>query len=215
MTIRHHIPPRLIRAYVAGSLPASFATVVAAHVSLCDECRARLAAEELAAGAILDSLEPAPAPEGDAGLRERLLARLDEVPELPDEAPPERMGIYPGPVAQALKGRPPRWKRLGGGIRQAILAQDAEGSARLLYIPPGTAVPDHSHGGLELTMVLQGSFSDETGHYGVGDVEVADESLEHTPVAGPEAPCICLAATDAPLRFRSLVPRLLQPLFRI
>ena len=53
------------------------------------------------------------------------------------------------------------------------------------------------------------------GAFGVGDLEVADGDLEHTPTAGEEAPCICLAATDAPLRFQSLVPRLLQPLFKI
>jgi putative transcriptional regulator len=27
--------------------------------------------------------------------------------------------------------------------------------------------------------------------------------------------CICAAATDAPLRFRGLIPRLLQPILRI
>lgn len=216
-TITHHIPARLIRAYAAGSLPQSFATVVAAHVSLCDDCRAQLAAEELAAGAVLDGLAPAGASAGDeSDLRARVLARLDTAPDpLPDEAPPARQGIYPGPVAAALKGRPPRWSRLGSGVRQMILEGDGEGSVRLLFIPPGKPVPEHSHGGLELTMVLQGSFDDETGHYGVGDVEVADETLEHTPVAGPGAPCIALAATDAPLRFRPLIPRLLQPLFRI
>ena len=46
---------------------------------------------------------------------------------------------------------------------------------------------------------------------GVGDVEIADEALDHTPVADAGAACICLAATDAPLRFRSFLPRLLQP----
>ena len=76
-------------------------------------------------------------------------------------------------------------------------------------------MPDHSHNGLELTLVLQGSFSDATGRFGVGDLEIADEDLEHTPVADPGDACICLAATDAPLRFRAIVPRLLQPLFRI
>ncbi len=89
------------------------------------------------------------------------------------------------------------------------------GSARLLYIPPGQGVPDHGHNGLELTLVLQGSFTDETGSFGTGDLEIADQTLDHTPVAGPDAPCICLAATDAPLRFRAFMPRLLQPLFRI
>lgn len=63
--------------------------------------------------------------------------------------------------------------------------------------------------------MLQGSFSDETGRFGVGDLEIADEELEHTPIADVGDACICLAATDAPLRFWSFVPRLLQPLFRI
>ena len=116
---------------------------------------------------------------------------------------------------EALKGEPPRWKSLGGGIRQSILSADKSGSARLLYIPPGRAVPEHSHGGLELTLVLQGSFSDAAGRFGVGDLEVAGADLDHQPIAGLETPCICLAATDAPLRFTSFMPRLLQPLFRI
>ncbi|TMV57076.1 transcriptional regulator, partial [Thioclava sp. BHET1] len=48
-----------------------------------------------------------------------------------------------------------------------------------------------------------------------GDVEVAEGDLEHQPIAGPGEACICLAATDAPLRFSQLIPRLLQPIFRI
>lgn len=209
--ITHHIPQTMIRAYAAGSLPHGFSLVVAAHVSKCDECRAMLEAEEAAGGAVLDTLD-APEMNGDA-LRDRLLSMLDE-PQ-PVEAEVRPMGIYPGPVAHALGGKEPRWRKLGGGIRQTILSADAEGSVRLLYIPAGEAVPDHGHKGTELTMVLQGSFSDETGHFGVGDVEVADEELDHTPVAGMVEPCICLAATDAPLRFHALVPRLLQPIFRI
>ena len=35
------------------------------------------------------------------------------------------------------------------------------------------------------------------------------------PVAEPGPDCICLAATDAPLRFSGIVPRLAQSIFRI
>ena len=59
--------------------------------------------------------------------------------------------------------------------------QRPEGSLRLLYITPGRAVSDHGHGGLELTLVLQGSFRDA---FGVGDVEVAAEDVQHAPIAG-------------------------------
>ncbi len=141
---------------------------------------------------------------------------MDMLDDPVEEAPVyHSSGIFPAPVMEALKGQPPRWKNLGLGTRQCILSRGSAGSVRLLYIPAGEAVPDHGHNGLELTLVLQGSFSDEAGHFGVGDVEIADESDEHVPTAGTECACICLAATDAPLRFRSLMPRLLQPLFRI
>ena len=63
--------------------------------------------------------------------------------------------------------------------------------------------------------MLQGAFRDETGRFGRGDLEDADPTLEHQPVAEAGEDCICLAVTDAPLRFKALIPRLLQPLFRI
>jgi putative transcriptional regulator len=68
---------------------------------------------------------------------------------------------------------------------------------------------------MELTLVLQGAFRDDVDRFGPGDVEIATEDLEHTPVAEGGVPCICLAATDAPLRFNSFLPRVLQPVFRI
>lgn len=39
--------------------------------------------------------------------------------------------------------------------------------------------------------------------------------LQHQPHAGAEKDCICLAVTDVPLRFKSLVTRLVQPLLGI
>lgn len=209
--IKHHIPGNLLAAYAAGSLPHGFALVVAAHVSMCEECRARLGAHEALGGAVLDS---AAAAEVSGDLKLRVLDMLDAPAAL---EPPryERSGIFPAPVMEALEGLPPKWKTLGMGVRQSILHRDADSSVRLLYIPPGMAVPDHGHSGLEMTLVLQGAFRDETGRFGTGDVECADDDLEHTPVAEDGAPCICLAATDGALRFNALVPRLLQPLFRI
>ncbi len=208
--INHHIPDPMMAAYAAGTLPHAFAVVVASHVSLCTQCRAALEAHQNVGGIVLEDTRTVAL---SSSLKDDILSQLD-APFTP--APVyERSGVLPGPVMEAMKGRAPRWKKLGMGVRQDILTADETGSVRLLHIPPGQAVPDHSHNGLEMTLVLQGSFSDETGHFGVGDVEIADETLEHTPTADEGEACICLAATDASLRFRSLVPRLLQPLFRI
>lgn len=208
--IHHHVPERLLVAYASGSLNHAFSLVVAAHVSLCEDCRAALEAHYAVGGSLLDDGEIADLSDG---IKTDLLARLD-APEVPQPIY-RRKGPLPGPVVAALGGRAPRWRSLGLGVKQDIIASGDEGSVRLLSIPPGQSVPDHSHGGMELTLVLQGSFSDATGEYRVGDLEIADEDLEHTPVATEGETCICLAATDAPLQFRSLVPRILQPIFRI
>lgn len=208
--ITHHISDPLMAAYAAGNLPYHYELVVAAQISMSDEARARLAAHEMAGGAVM--MESAEAVLS-AGMKNNVMAMLDE--PAPKEVTYHKSGVFPGPVMEALKGKPPKWKSMGFGVRQSILHADKQGSVRLLYIPGGEAVPDHSHEGLELTLVLQGSFSDETGRFGVGDIEIADDDLEHAPIADKGEPCICLAATGAPLRFKSWMPRLFQPLFRI
>lgn len=208
--IHHHIPENMLVAYAAGTLPHAFSVVIATHVSLCEQCRASYEAHQAVGGAVMES---AGASEVSVGLLASVLDRLDE--DWSAEPAFERSGIFPGPVVEAMQGRAPKWRKLGMGVRQDILSADQDGSLRLLYIPPGQAVPDHGHNGQELTLVLQGSFSDETGRFGVGDLEVADEELEHTPVADEGEACICLAATDAPLKFNAFFPRLLQPIFKI
>jgi putative transcriptional regulator len=39
--------------------------------------------------------------------------------------------------------------------------------------------------------------------------------LNHQPIAEAGVDCICLAATDAPLRFNGVLARIAQPFFRI
>ena len=83
----------------------------------------------------------------------------------------------------------------------------------LLRIAPGSKLPLHSHGGNELTMILDGAYDDMLGHFGPGDVADLDGEINHQPVTSPGVPCICVAATDAPLVFSGWFARTLQPLF--
>ncbi len=213
MMILHQLPDALMMGYAAGALPEAFNLVIATHVSLSDDARARLAAFEAVGGSVLDV---ATAPLAADSL-DRTMARLDMVPQLRARAPVAAEGIYPAPLAGyvAHDGRDIRWRPVGGGVRQAILRTDRKASVRLLRIPAGQSVPDHGHRGLELTLVLQGAFYDGKHRFGRGDIEVADVDLEHTPIAEEGLDCICLAATDAPLRFKGLIPRLAQPFLRI
>jgi putative transcriptional regulator len=213
--INHHLTDALLMAYSAGTLPEAFSLVVATHISMCDECRARAGSFDSVGGQLLDSASGEALSDDALAATLRLIGGAAPEPRAPStrRAPstfPLPLQAYVGGDVDAV-----RWKRLGGGVRQMILPSSSDASVRLLYIPGGAAVPDHGHRGTELTLVLQGAFRDETDRFGVGDIEVATEDLEHKPVAEPGVACICLAATDAPLKFNSMIPRMLQPLFRI
>lgn len=215
--INHHLSPQLLMAYAAGALPEAFDLVVAAHLSLCDACRAEAESYDALGGAVLENEETAALDEDSLAATLRLIETgLPEAPGMaaPEAAPGE---VLPAPVRAYVGGGldDVRWQNIGRGVRQALLPMTGEARARLLYIPAGTSVPDHGHKGTEITLVLQGAFRDETDRFGPGDVEIADEKLHHTPVAEDGEDCICLAVTDAPLRFSGLVPRLAQPFLRI
>ncbi|MGJ5618112.1 ChrR family anti-sigma-E factor [Sulfitobacter sp. MF3-043] len=209
MTIRHHLDDATLMAYAAGTLPEAFNLAVASHVSLCDECRAAVASFDAVGGVLMDTVQVADL--ADQSLA-HALARLD-LPEA--QTPPRRAmkkGTLPGPLQDYVGGdlESIKWRPIGMGVKQAILTTSSEAVARLLFIPAGVAMPDHSHGGTELTLVLQGAFFDEDDRFARGDIEVADGSVTHTPIADIGDDCICLAVTDAPLEFKKLLPRIVQ-----
>lgn len=214
--IKHHLTDALLIAYSAGTLPEGFNLVVATHISLCDECRARMIEFDNLGGEVMEDEAPVEMADDSLAATMAKIAKGDVT--VKDDAPkPAREGLFPSPLQDYVGGdlAAVKWRNVGGGVRQAILKTDKSASVRLLHIPAGVAVPDHGHRGTELTLVLQGAFTDETDRFGAGDIEVATEDLDHQPVAEMGEDCICLAATDAPLRFNSLIPRMAQPFLRI
>jgi putative transcriptional regulator len=208
--IKHHLTEPLLMGYAAGTLPEAFNLVVATHITMCDSCRAALAEYDAVGGEVMLDSEPVDVAE------DALAATLAMIESgaLAEKPAPARVAssVFPGPLQDYVSGDVDslKWRKVGGGVSQLLLSTSKDASVRLLRIPAGTAVPDHSHQGTELTLVLQGAFVDEDGRFGTGDVEVANEDMHHTPIAEEGMDCICLAATDAPLRFNGLVPRLAQ-----
>ncbi|KPQ16903.1 MAG: putative transcriptional regulator [Rhodobacteraceae bacterium HLUCCO18] len=211
--IKHHISDDLLMGYAAGALPQAFDLVVATHVSLSDDARARLAGFEELGGVVLSDMEEADLAEDSL---ERTLARIAGTPVREKRVEPSR-GIFPEPLRKIVGGDEDavKWRSLGTGARQSLLHIEDGVSARLLYIPAGQAMPEHGHRGMELTLVLKGAYRDETDRFARGDVEFADEDMDHTPIAEDGEDCICLVATDQRLRFKGLLPRIAQPFIGI
>lgn len=221
MTIRHHISDDLLVSYAAGSLAEGWSIAVATHLALCPSCRRRLIVAESIGGNLLETMA------NDAELDDSwtsVRGRLHQAPKSatatsPRETPPAgRSGGLPEPLRSYIGGDIDslKWRPLGRGAYQIpIRTADRETKVRLLRIPAGKPVPEHSHGGRELTLVLSGRFVDGDDVFSRGDLEDADASLTHQPIATPEADCICLAVTDAPLKFRSWIVRAIQPILGI
>jgi len=232
MKIVHHISEGLLLEYASGSLSEGWSLAVASHLSLCPGCRRRLDLMEAAGGSMLDTIECAET--SVAGSWETMKSRISGQSNVEAiasrkasatsggasrSAPSARsQPVLPEPLRSYVGGDigDLNWKSLGrGAYHVRIKTGDGSTSVRLLRIPAGKPVPEHTHGGRELTLVLAGSFSDESGRFGRGDIEEADEDLMHQPVAGMEGDCICLAVTDAPLKFKSWIMRIVQPIIGI
>lgn len=217
MTISHHLDDEMLLSYSTGTLSEGWSLGVATHLSMCSACRNRLAMFDNVGGQLLES-EAAEIRSDDGWTAIKAKIRAGEI----ERVVPIRKErfvdpILPHPLSSYVeKAGGLRWRSLGRGPAQMIIpTEDRTTTVRLLKVPAGQPVPEHSHGGTEFTLVLDGNFSDEVSTFGRGDVELADGSVTHTPTAHPEKDCICLAVTDAPLRFKSRVLRILQPLFGI
>lgn len=209
--ISHHPDGSTLASYAAGTLAEPLAAVVSAHIAMCPACTHALADLELMGAALLLAGPGRPA----ARSRRREAGPVPEKPParlVNGSRPGERL---PAPIAAAygLSFDEVPWKRLGPGVwhHRLALSDDSLGDLRLLRIAPGRAMPEHGHGGAELTLVLDGAYKDATGVYRRGDLQDVDESVEHTPVSDAELGCVCLIASEQPARFKGVIGRLLQP----
>ena len=180
----------LLGAHAAGRLPAPLALAVATHLALAPESRRLYRRFEAAGGVLLEGIEPAPL-RPDAW--ERLAARLDEPDEreVPPPTPPAAADAQalPWPLRAYLPdpaGRGLRWRDYGSMVEADLDLGTPGYRATLIRVRAGRSFPRHTHLGTELALVLEGSFHDEFGEYKVGDLAIADETVEHRPTAASD-----------------------------
>lgn len=201
--VREHIDTvdSLIARFVAGSLPAPARVLVESHLALKTDHRGFVRDLEALAGDALTAMPPARI----EGSRDAMLDAIFR--SSPPAGSPIRIAEHIG------SGFPPAlrdfigfdidavpWRTKLPGFKEYD-AGDIDGChASLFWIRPGRSIPAHTHKGCEISLVLDGAFSDLAGRYGRGDISVADDSVEHRPVAEKERPCIAFTVVDAPLK---------------
>lgn len=214
---QYHPPIELLVEYVGGTLSPAYHLCVAAHLHFCEECRSIVAAQEHVAACLMEQAEPIPV---SNGLFDRVMAKIDAT--MPEIGSPQ---IYEEPKAKL----PPavekalgisldqvKWKSTGSSLEFFRLpVGETKNELGLYKIRPGGQVPEHKHLGEEITVVLQGSFSDDRGLYLPGDFLYCDSDISHAPMASADEPCLSMTALSAPVQFTGPIRRLLNPFVNI
>jgi putative transcriptional regulator len=217
VNITHHLDDATILAYAAGTLGEAHGFAVATHLAYCSTCRAAARQAESYGGELLLA-EPVTAVTDSC--RAATLASLDAKVSAPARKASVQVSEVPAVLCNLLGNQSLdslKWKTKAPGIStfEIPLSHKGKTHLQLLRIGKGRKMPEHGHGGEELTVMLRGSYTDHTGRYIMGDVADLDEDIEHQPVVDSDEDCICLVATEAPTRFKSVWARLAQPFIGI
>jgi len=216
--VKYHPGMMLMEQYVAGTLSADVALAVATHIDLCPHCQ-RVCQDIHNDQA--DMLASMPLEQDDTDDFSALLAEITGQPQLDkprQKAARELVKVqingreFAIPRALSrLAEQQGKWLQLGG-IATAKLPAGDKMHVSLLYIDKGTEIPNHTHLGLEMTLVLSGTICDENGEYGAGDLLINTPADTHTPHTRADEDCLCLSVLSAPLKFNKGLVRLLNPL---
>ena len=215
---QYHPNAETLMSHVAGTLPNALSCVVACHASLCSKCADEIRWLSMLGGVMLKTID---AGEYDAAFAEDAAARWspDMLPPrelLHDPAPKIDDPLLPQPLARYLRiqSQDVPWRKVVKGVRQHwIKLPKGSGFIRLLRLTPGKELLEHTHTGMELTMVLQGIYGDHSGEYQRGDVIEWTEGSVHQPHASQsEDECICLIGSENIPHYSRFVARLLRPI---
>ena len=232
--IKHHPKFELIQAFVNGELPASLSAGIAIHADMCPVCQQKIAqfTDQVAEVSFEEDLDGFTADNLIFGSQFDNKQAVDSL-DNSDEIDFEQMiaGIVQSPaevtmpkVAKTivLKGQTyklplalnnmtlSKTAHIGKLSRTRLQLNEGEIHTSLLRIEPGGGVPEHTHKGFELTVLLAGSFHDESGDYNEGDFIMLDSSHQHHPISTEG--CLCYTVANDALHFTQGINKLLNPI---
>ncbi len=104
------------------------------------------------------------------------------------------------------------WTKLVGKLWQCQVELGGGYLAQFVYMEKGGSIPEHTHKGNELTIVIDGEFSDGLNDYETGDFISLDTNHKHIPSTQSDEGCLVFSIIDQPLHFTSGWAKLVNPL---
>lgn len=108
------------------------------------------------------------------------------------------------------------WSFITPTLKAIQLQSQTDGfEVQLHKLKKGGSIPEHDHQGKEVTVILEGSFSDDNGAYRVGDYVVMEPGQKHKPTATQDQDCICLSVVEAPVKLTGFWGYFVNPLMNL
>ena len=197
--------------FACGSLPAAESLMLSVHTSLNETAHNEFSFYQDIGGGLVERLTP-------SELSEQCLENVLKALDHPDEEHEDDLSLV-GDLPPALARLTNcttfsdlKWEKLFKGIDVIDLSvEDTSAKVRLMRFEPGFVAPKHSHHEFEMTVILDGAYTDEFGTYKRGDISIVEEHEGiHQPKACPKDGCVCLVSTFAPLKFKNPLHKLLN-----
>ena len=224
MTVQLHPETDLLVDYSAGSLSPALCVSITAHLHFCDQCRSQQ--DELLSfgGNLFEKIAPQEMQENsfasvlssiasDVNLSDVNLGDAHSVDVNSSDVNSSSVADTANLPRFLQKLVPkPQFNFLTCSLKVAKIAIGEDRYELALHkIRAGGNTPKHDHNGVEVTVVLYGSFSDKEGVYNEGDFIVRNPGDVHSPLASLGDECICLSVVEAPIRLVGPILRMINP----
>jgi putative transcriptional regulator len=210
--IKHHPTQQLLLEFAKGELSITMSMAVSAHVEMCQCCASKMAAIESNLGEIeLGGEEEIFVDSDFSAMFAEIVGNeaRSEVVLVPQATLMYQHKEVLLPRALSCVERT-EFSTIGKIGRSRFNADDGSLRASLLHIAPGGEIPEHTHTGFEVTLLLDGDFGDEDGEYVPGDFILLDGKHNHTPKT--KEGCLCFTVVSSALYFNKGISKLLNPI---
>lgn len=222
--IKHHPKFELLQGFVDGDLPASLAAGIAIHAELCSVCQEKidLLTEQIAQASFEDDVMESDIDNINASNDisvldfEQIIGTItasNDVANTKVNLEPRTITFknvqytLPNALRNVVLGKT---AQIGKLSRARINLSEGEIHTNLLHIGAGGSIPEHTHKGFELTLLLEGTFSDHQGNYVKGDFIMLDKRHQHQPAT--EQGCLCYTVANDAMHFTQGINKLLNPI---
>jgi len=213
MTYGHPSTEQLIE-FSSGTGSSATSIAISAHLHFCQHCRRQVNEYESTAAVMFEQQTNLAVEETSFS---SLMKRIQNEPQTPKIKPRITSTRFPAVVEKLINGDTESlaWKKPMKHLRVSQILKDEAGLILgLHHMKSGGRVPRHTHKGNEISVVIEGGFSDELGSYRPGDfIHLTPEHI-HAPQADADGDCWLLTLVEAPVKLIGPIGWIINPFLK-